>query len=207
MDQVIRYSTILADPPWWTPGGGKSKRGSDRHYPLMRDQAILDLPVKGLADDNAHLYLWIVNSKLLTMGPKVMEAWGFRYINVITWTKEHPGIGRYFRGQTEQCLFGVRGMLPFKNYGSQPSTWFPHPNTNKHSKKPEKFYDLIESVSVGPYLELFARQNRPGWHAWGNQIVSDIELNTKESKDEQGSEGESGVGLYGEGDVGDVEVR
>jgi N6-adenosine-specific RNA methylase IME4 len=181
-----KYGTILADPPWWTPGGGQSKRGSDRHYPLMRDKAIMDLPVGELAADNAHLYLWVVNSKL-PVGFDVMKAWGFRYINVITWTKEFPGIGRYFRGQTEQCLFGVRGMVPFKNYGEQPSTWFRHPNTEKHSKKPDKFYDLIDSVSTGPYLELFARRHRPGWHVWGNQVVSDIEL--KESQDGQESTG------------------
>src|SRR5579859_1379135 len=98
------YKTIYADPPWWEAGGGKICRGAQKHYPLMKTEAICQLELDGFhvkwkAADDAHLYLWVTNS-FLQDGFKVMEAWGFKYKTMITCAKNRIGIGQYFRGQT-----------------------------------------------------------------------------------------------------------
>lgn len=99
-----KYKTIYADPPWKESGGGKIKRGADRHYPLMSTKEICELPVWKIADDNCHLYLWTTNN-FLQDAFKVIEAWGFTYITCITWMKDRQGLGQYYRGLTEHCLF------------------------------------------------------------------------------------------------------
>lgn len=108
-----KYKTIYVDPPWMERGGGKIKRGADRHYKLMTTKEIMQLPVAELADDNCHLYLWVTNN-FLPDALKVITAWGFRYITTITWVKDRMGLGQYYRGLTEHCLFAVKGRLPYK---------------------------------------------------------------------------------------------
>lgn len=174
---VALYRTILADCPWEEKGGGKIKRGADRHYPLMKLADIKAMNVSQFADPTGcHLYLWVTNG-FLEKGFEVMKAWGFRYVTCITWSKDRFGIGQYFRGQTEQCLFGVRGKLPYKiganGKRAQGSTLLPA-KRRKHSQKPDEMRKLIEKVSYGPYLELFAREKAPGWDVFGNEVKSDI---------------------------------
>ena len=89
----MKYKTIYADPPYWEVGGGKIKRGADRHYPLMKTADICKLPVADLADENCHLYLWATNNHLPDAF-KVIEAWGFRYVTIITWLKDKIGLGQ-----------------------------------------------------------------------------------------------------------------
>jgi N6-adenosine-specific RNA methylase IME4 len=166
-----KYKTIYADPPWPERGGGKIKRGADRHYELMTVKDIAALPVPDIADDNCHLYLWTTNN-YLPDALKVIAAWGFSYKTTITWEKDRIGLGQYFRGMTEHCLFGVKGNLPYKiidGKRQQGKTVIIAPKT-KHSEKPEEMRKMIETVSYGPYIELFARKQTPGWTVWGNQI-------------------------------------
>ena len=88
-----KYQTIYADPPWWETGGGKIKRGADRHYQLMKTPEIIALPVPELiAPDGCHLYLWATNNHLKDAFA-VMEAWGFQYVTTITWQKDRAGLG------------------------------------------------------------------------------------------------------------------
>lgn len=173
-----QYGTILADPPWLERGGGKIKRGADRHYPLMKTRDICALPVSDLALADAHLYLWVTNN-FLPDGLEVMRAWGFRYVTCITWAKDKIGLGQYFRGQTEQCLFGVRGRPGYKTFNGkrcQGTTLIAAPR-GEHSVKPARLRLMVERVSPGPYLELFARQAaRPGWDVWGNEVESTVEF-------------------------------
>ena len=173
--QEKKYSIIYADPPWKEQGGGKIKRGADRHYPLMKTKDIMELPVKNITEDNAHLYLWVTNN-FLADGLRVVEAWGFRYVTMITWVKDKFGLGQYFRGQTEHVLFGVKGMIPYKKDENgkrcQYPTFFMAPRS-KHSVKPEKMRQIIEHVSGRPNmnkLEMFARRKAPGWDLWGNEV-------------------------------------
>jgi N6-adenosine-specific RNA methylase IME4 len=169
---LIRYRTILADPPWGTRNqqGGY---GAVRHYPLMTTAEICALPVSRLAEDDAHLWLWVTNGDIFETGPAVMGAWGLSYRSCLTWIKPRFGLGHYLRNQTEHLLLGVRGRAPvlFKGQG----TWTYAP-LQEHSHKPEEQYAIIERCSPGPYLELFARRKQPGWHSWGNQVECDVRI-------------------------------
>jgi N6-adenosine-specific RNA methylase IME4 len=220
------YQAVYADPPWLERGGGKIKRGADRHYDLMSTDDICALPVGSWAAADAHCYVWVTNN-FLRDGLDVLAAWGFRYVTKIDWFKGyfHPdafavlldglrdmrewdkapavdalarqiyddmcdetggeelddelqlGLGQYFRGCTESCLFGVRGSLPYRlrenGKRAQGRTGF-HAPRGEHSAKPEKMRQMIERVSAGPYLELFARRPAPGWDLWGNQAPEGI---------------------------------
>lgn len=186
--QAGLYGTLMADPPWLERGGGKIKRGADRHYPLMSTKAICALPVGGWAAADAHCYIWVTNN-FLPDGLAVMAAWGFRYVTKIDWFKGEGddesdvsllsdqalqvGLGQYFRGCTESCLFGVRGTVPYRlradGKRAQGRTGF-HAPRGEHSVKPEKFRRTVELVSPGPYLELFARRPAFGWDVWGNEV-------------------------------------
>jgi len=172
-----KYTTIYADPPWMERGAGKIKRGADRHYLLMKTSAIMSLPVQNLAADNAHLYLWVTNN-FLPDGLAVMRAWGFTYKTSITWVKDKMGLGQYFRGMTEHCLFGVRGSLSYKTIDGrrQQGRTVIHAPRGVHSQKPDAMREMIEKVSYPNYLELFARRPAPGWDVWGNEVESDLEL-------------------------------
>jgi N6-adenosine-specific RNA methylase IME4 len=173
----MRYKTIYIDPPWPERGGGKIKRGSDRHYELMTIKQIIGLPVSSFAEETCHLYLWATNNYLQDAF-KAMAEWGFKYKTTITWVKDRIGLGQYFRGMTEHCLFGVKGNLPCKiidGRRQQGRTVIIAPKT-KHSEKPEEMRKMIEMVSYGPYIELFARKKVPGWDVWGNEVENDIEL-------------------------------
>jgi N6-adenosine-specific RNA methylase IME4 len=166
-----KYKTIYADPPWMERGGGKIKRGADRHYDLLKTKDIAALPVTDLAEDNAHLYLWTTNN-FLPDALTVMSAWVFAYKTIITWGKDRMGLGQYFRGQTEHCIFGVRGVLPYKTTDgkrAQGRTLIISPR-REHSRKPDEMRQMIERVSYAPYIELFARKRADGWDAWGNEI-------------------------------------
>lgn len=157
-----KYKTIYADPPWNETGGGAVyKRGADRHYELMKTKDIILLGAKlqeYIDDEGCHLYLWTTNTHLPD-ALQVMNQWGFEYKTMITWCKDRFGLGQYFRGQTEHCLFGVRGNVPYKvseGKRQQGVTMF-NAHRTEHSKKPEEMRAMIEKVSVGPRLELFAR--------------------------------------------------
>lgn len=166
-----KYRTIYIDPPWPERGGGKIKRGADRHYKLMSIKEIASLPISSLSMPNSHLYLWATNNYLEQAYP-IMRGWGFRPVTVITWGKDRFGLGQYYRGQTEHCIFGVRGKVPYKVINGkrqQGTTLILAPRT-VHSRKPDEMRQNIEKVSYPPYIELFARERHGGWDAWGNEI-------------------------------------
>lgn len=168
-----KYKTIYADPPWMERGGGKIKRGADRHYPLMKTKDIMALPVRNLIhEDGCHLYLWTTNN-FLPDALQVVQAWGFVYVTMITWQKDRIGLGQYFRGNTEHCIFATTTKrLPYKileGKRQQGITGF-IAERNEHSKKPDEMRKMIELVSYEPRIELFARQEFDGWDSWGNEV-------------------------------------
>lgn len=177
------YSTVLADPPWqFQNRTGKVAPEHKRllRYPTMELKEIMELPVSKLAAAKSHLYLWVPNA-LLQEGLKVMEAWGFTYKSNLVWYKvrkdggpDGRGVGFYFRNVTELVLFGVRGSMRTLQPGRTQVNILSS-RKREHSRKPDEIYDLVESCSPGPYLELFARFCRPGWDQWGNE---DVEENT-----------------------------
>jgi len=170
----MTFHTMLADPPWNETGGGRIKRGADRHYTLMKVEDIITFLKKIEMAADSHLYLWVTNNHL-PEGLQVMKALGFTYKTNLVWVKDRFGLGQYFRGQHELCLFGTRGSLPYKSSISPsrssctiPSVIFA-PRT-EHSRKPEELYDIIEKTSYPEWVEVFARYKRHGWNAIGDQV-------------------------------------
>ena len=188
----------MLDPPWPEHGGGKSKRGADKHYPLVPvDQmyAVISLAPVWLPPENAHMYMWATDTYLMAAG-RLMADLGFRYVRTWAWVKlkdgEDPGlddealegaltsgIGQYARGQHELLLFGVRGdgfalRTEARDIGSViPACRGPRAaDGSRHSSKPPLVHDLVEARSRGPYLEMFARSGRAGWQSWGNEIAA-----------------------------------
>jgi N6-adenosine-specific RNA methylase IME4 len=172
------YGTILADPPWrFSNRTGKMAPEHRRlsRYQTMTMDEINELPVAQLAAPKSHLYLWVPNA-LIHDGLEVMRRWGFTYKTNIVWFKirkdggpDGRGVGFYFRNVTELLLFGVRGSLRTLPAGRR-QTNIIRTRKREHSRKPDEQYDLIESCSPGPFLEMFARLSRPGWEQWGNEV-------------------------------------
>lgn len=161
-----KFATIVIDPPWdWGDEGDGNQMGRAKpDYATMPIEKIAELPVADLADEDCHLYLWITN-RSLPKGFALLERWGFRYVTALTWAKPHFGMGNYFRGQTEHVLFGIKGSQPLKR--KDVGTIFHAGRGEGHSAKPEIFYDLVQSCSPGPFLEMFSRSEREGWTMWG----------------------------------------
>jgi len=177
-----RFGTVLADPPWrFKNNTGKiapEHRRLARYGTLSLDE-IKALPIGDVAADTAHLYLWVPNA-LLAEGLAVMSAWGFEYKSNIVWHKirkdggpDGRGVGFYFRNVTEIVLFGVRGKNARTLAPGRRQVNFIASQKREHSRKPDELYPIIEACSRGPYLELFARDQRTGWHTWGNQADPD----------------------------------
>ena len=181
-----KYNTIYADPPWqFQNRTGKVAPEHKRltRYETMTLDEIKRLPVAGIADSKAHLYLWVPNA-LLPDGLAVMDAWGFEYKTNIIWEKvrkdgepDGRGVGFYFRNVTEMLLFGIkknsspnRTLDPARSQVNIIRT-----QKREHSRKPDELIPIIEACSQGKRIELFARGNRDGWDMWGKQATDDYE--------------------------------
>jgi N6-adenosine-specific RNA methylase IME4 len=161
-----------------------SRRDVEKHYPVLGIDDIAALPVKEIAADDAHLFLWITGP-ILVEGKhvEIMRAWGFRPSSVaFTWVKLkrsagaqlrlvsamdsdlHVGLGLTTRKNAEFCLLGRRGNA--KRLAKDVREIILSP-VREHSRKPDEQYERIERYCAGPYIELFARQRRQGWVAWG----------------------------------------
>jgi N6-adenosine-specific RNA methylase IME4 len=171
------YRVIVADPPWpfhdKLPG---PTRGAAKNYPVMPVADIEAFPLPPIADD-ALLFLWRV-AAITEEAYRVVRAWGFVPKSEIVWVKRTAsgkrwfGMGRIVRMEHEVCLVAKRGRpeIITKNIRS---TFQALANRGNHSEKPETFYrDIVERLSPGPYVELFARRERPGWTCLGNEILS-----------------------------------
>ena len=191
-----KYNVIYADPPWSQKAGRKlsdykvidgkqiwnssETKSQDLAYPTMTVEEICALPVGDIAAKDAHLYLWVTNQYLMRAS-EVIKAWGFKYSTCITWKKKRMGggLGGAFRITHEHLLFCRRGKL--STIGIIPETVIeakrPYVNGYPcHSKKPEIFAQMIEQVSPGLKLEMFARAEREGWDVFGNEVSNSIIL-------------------------------
>jgi N6-adenosine-specific RNA methylase IME4 len=191
-----RFRTIVADPPW--PYDNKDgPRATAEHRPNSWDTACtgsaprygsMSMPelkaigVKGASDNPAHLYLWTTNS-FMVEAHDLARAWGFVPKTIVTWGKTKadgtPSMktGYYYRGATEHFLFAVKGSM--RLVGEAAPTLFLS-NRLPHSVKPAWFYSLVEAQSPGPYLEMFARQQRLGWSSWGDQVPETVSLTSRD---------------------------
>jgi len=162
-----KYDVILADPPWQYEFSMAINRAIENQYPTMTLDEIKQLQIPSA--ENAVLFLWATAPKL-EEALEVMRAWGFKYRTCAVWDKEVIGMGFWFRIQHELLLVGVKGNYPVPPPDSRFSSII-RERRGKHSEKPKLIYEMIEKMCPkGKYLELFARETRQGWKAWGNEI-------------------------------------
>lgn len=178
-----KFGAIYADPPWhfevWKEG---SKRNVTSKYSTMQMDQISALPIADLADDNCVLFIWIVWPKLFEALP-IIEGWGFTYKTcAFSWIKADArqpeffrddvdpfvGMGFWTRANSEVCLLATKGKPKRLNVDVRQAIIEPR---REHSRKPDCVYDRIERLVDGPYLELFARTQHPGWTSWGNETT------------------------------------
>lgn len=160
-----KYRVVYADPPWKYRNSG-FKGSSEKRYKTMTTQEICCLPVGDIVEEMAVLFLWATNP-FVRDALTVCEAWGFHYKTNFVWVKDHHYAGFYNYGQHELLMIATKGsMLPIA--GSLRSSVVSSPR-REHSRKPDVFYSIIESMYDGPYVELFARSKREGWSGWGDE--------------------------------------
>ena len=162
---VGQFNVIYADPAWEYSNSGISG-AAENHYPTISTDKICEIKVPSA--NNSVLFLWATNP-LLEDALRVCNAWGFQYKTNMVWVKEKAGQGFYVKGQHELLLICIKG-----NFRPDDSLYIRsvvNAPREEHSKKPEKFYEIIETLyPKGKYLELFARNNRKGWESWGNEL-------------------------------------
>ena len=178
------FGTVLADPPWrFLNRTGKIAPEHRRlaRYETLSVSEIASLPVSAHLSAAAHCYLWVPNA-LLPMGLHVLSAWGFEYKTNLIWHKirkdggsDGRGVGFYFRNVTEMLLFGTRGKRARTLAPGRRQVNLMASRKREHSRKPDEQYQIIESCSWGPYLELFGRGERERWTVWGNQALAEYQ--------------------------------
>ena len=169
------YSVIYADPAWtFTTRSSKGKgRSPEQHYGCMTLDEIITLPVQDLAAKNCVLLLWTIDTHL-PMALDVIKAWGFKYKSKgFNWVKTNSdgspftGMGFWTRANPEDCLLATKGSPKRDAKDVRRLVMSPR---REHSRKPDRIRDDIERLVHGPYVELFARETKPGWDVWGNQV-------------------------------------
>lgn len=166
------YKLITMDCPWPERGGGKIKRGADRHYKTHPPWKILEIiirsPVWTPDRKGCALCMWYTDN-YLDAARMIMTALGFSYKRQFNWHKEGRfGLGQYLRGKHESMLIGVCGRVK-RLAKNQPSS-ISAPRSPRHSEKPDEAYDVLQAVFPGPRLEMFARELREGWTVWGDEV-------------------------------------
>lgn len=160
------YDVIYCDPPWQYSNSG-FEMSAENHYPTMSTDQLCELKISELSATNSICFMWVTNP-LLEDGLRVLKQWDFEYKTNFVWTKDKHTAGFYVYGQHELLLIGVKGsMIPVGEKFKSIITG----NNDIHSKKPEITYTIIEKMFPGfKYLELFARNTKDNWKAWGNEL-------------------------------------
>lgn len=176
-----KYRIIYADPPWFYndkcesrtfagapfPGAAQSG-GAESHYPSMTIEELCDLPIGGLAEDNAVLFLWVTSPMLKECFP-IIEAWGFEYKSSFVWDKVKHNMGHYNSVRHELLLICTRGSC-VPDVHSDPPDSVQSIERTEHSEKPQEFRAIIDRLYPhGKRIELFARGRFDGWETWGNE--------------------------------------
>jgi len=190
----MKYNIIYADPPWNYDDKLKHKGGAERHYSTMSTDDICAMKVADIAHDNAALFIWGCWPKLFET-QRVIKSWGFKYKTcAFIWVKVNKktdvkqgslfydedmfdkfwGMGHWTRSNSEFCLLALRGKIKRQAANINQIIYFP---IREHSKKPDETRDkIVQLIGDLPRIELFSRKTTPGWHVFGNEVTSDIQL-------------------------------
>ncbi len=168
-----KYQIIYADPPWSFNFANRDLKDKSHLYPTMKPEDIVSLPIQSIADDNSILFLWVMNSEI-PLALQCIKQWGFTYKTVaFTWVKTtkntyHFGGGNWTRSNPELCMLATKGHIKRQSASVRNLVISP---LQEHSKKPDQIRsDIVQLVGDLPRIELFARQQVPGWDVLGFDI-------------------------------------
>ena len=171
-----KYQTVTIDFPWTVKNNLKDlkyyRTGKKMPYPLMSDEEILNFPINNFAADRCDLFLWSITGKI-PFCFEILKHWKFKYMDFFAWDK---GIGVPVNGiyrQVEWIVYAYREKMGINKKGKFISSMF-YEKRGKHSRKPDLFYDRIKRNTIAPRINIFAREERDGWDAWGNEIRNNM---------------------------------
>ena len=174
---MTKYKVLAVDCPWrFSDSLPGRTRGASKQYSCMSVQELCRFELPQMEDD-ALMFFWRV-AAMQQEALTVVKAWGFTVKSEIVWRKltkhgkEHFGMGRYVRASHEVCLVCTRGRPKIKSRSER--SVFSAP-VGRHSEKPSAFFSLVERLSDGPYVEIFARRHRPGWTCLGDQVDTEVQ--------------------------------
>lgn len=162
------FHVISIDPPWPYDDGNSAEtydpngRRAANPYPEMTLEQIAGLDIPAAQD--CVLWLWTTH-KFMRHSFALLDGWGFEDKAILTWAKDRMGLGRWLRSQSEFCIMAVRGS-PVINLTNQ--TTILRGPLREHSRKPDEFYGMVDSLCVGRKLDFFSREPRDGWEQFGN---------------------------------------
>ena len=177
---IQKYQVIYADPPW-DYQQCRLSGSAKKHYPTMRIEELCALPVAEIADRDCALFLWATFPQL-PEALRLIQAWGFEYKTVaFVWLKQNRkaltwfyGLGFWTRSNAEICLLATKGHPKRQSAGIHQLVISP---VERHSKKPDEVREkLVALMGDVPRIELFARQQTPGWDVWGNEVENSTTL-------------------------------
>lgn len=189
----MKYRIIYADPAWCYRDGSTHRGGAKRHYNVMTDEEIKNLPIGEISEDDSILFMWATFPKLQE-ALEVIKAWGFKYKTIgFVWIKTNKrfnsnqttflpiesldvfwGMGRWTRSNAEICLIATKGK-PKRKSSSVHSVIISE--IQAHSKKPTTTRDLIVKLCGDlPRIELFARDKTEGWNVFGDEVEGSITM-------------------------------
>jgi N6-adenosine-specific RNA methylase IME4 len=192
------FRCVHADPPILFRSNSRERpsRNAQRHYRCFGYQDFATLPVADVVADNGYLFLWVPTA-FLVIGAHLplVRAWGFTPTAMgFVWVKQNMsgqglfmGPGLTTRKNCEFCVLARRGKPQRLAKDVLETIVSPR---REHSRKPDEVYARIERYCAGPRLDLFARQQRPGWISFGDQTSRfDFEGPRERSPLERAAEG------------------
>ena len=170
-----KYQVIYADPPWKYGRTGKKKWKPAKHYyPTLKPAEVGNLlkPILSkIADDNCLLFMWVVSPEIDKI-IEVVKGLGFDYITVaFVWHKMRANVGNYTMSGCELCLLFKKGKIPSDRVRNPGTKQFLEERSTTHSTKPKEIANRIAKMfPISRKIELFARDQKPGWDCWGNEV-------------------------------------
>jgi len=163
------FHVIVIDPPWpYRDGVDQADYDPNGHrasnpYPEMELEQIAALKLP--AAEDCVLWLWTTH-KFMRHAFPLLDSWGFTERAILTWAKDRIGLGRWLRSQSEFCIMATQGR-PVITLSNQSTVV--HGPMREHSRKPDQFYAMVDSLCQGRKLDYFSREKREGWEQFGDQ--------------------------------------
>jgi len=182
---MSKFDILLCDPPWSYTQDNTGTNHASKHYNLMSQEDLNNLPIKSILNKKAAVFMWATGPRL-NFAIETMKAWGLHYRGVaFVWVKTRKSDNAIINGQgvpptftkptTEFVLLGTTQKagrpVPLKKFNTPQVVLAPR---GKHSEKPEIFRDLLEKTfelnASHKKIEMFARKKVDGWTVIGNGI-------------------------------------